>query len=98
KFSSQREPIVCVPLNHFYGSRREVTRQNISLARQQLRRRSDKSAAGKSAGSPMDESHSAIGKVYEKLVLSAVKRKHFVSDTGRLNYPLLREMLASIRQ
>ena len=27
-----------------------------------------------------------------------MKRKHFVSDTGRLNYPLMREMLFSIRQ
>jgi hypothetical protein len=30
--------------------------------------------------------------------MPAVKRKHFVSDTGRLNYPLMREMLASIRE
>jgi hypothetical protein len=35
---------------------------------------------------------------YEKLILPLVKRKHFVSDTGRLNYPLMREMLFSIRQ
>jgi hypothetical protein len=102
RVSHQREPIVCVPLNHFYGSRREVTRQNISLASQQLGRRAKKnemgSAAGELAGSPMDDSHSTIGKVYEKLFLPAVKRKHFVSDTGRLNYPLLREMLESIRQ
>jgi hypothetical protein len=100
--STKREPIVCVPLNHFYGSRRAVTRQNISLARKQLGKRGTKgeteSTANKSDGSPMDASHSTIGKVYEKLVLPAVKRKHFVSDTGRLNYPLLREMLASIRQ
>ena len=27
-----------------------------------------------------------------------MKRKHFVSDTGRLNYTLMREMLASIRK
>jgi len=36
--------------------------------------------------------------VYEKLIAPAIKRKHFVSDTGRLNYPLMREMLVSIRQ
>jgi hypothetical protein len=41
---------------------------------------------------------SRIGLAFEKLILPAVKRKHFVSDTGRLNYPLMREMLASIRQ
>ena len=27
-----------------------------------------------------------------------LKRKYFVSDTGRLNYELMREMLASIRK
>lgn len=30
--------------------------------------------------------------------MPALKRKHFVSDTGRLNHPLMREMLFSIRQ
>ena len=46
----------------------------------------------------MDSPRSAIGEVYEKLILPTLKRKHFVSDTGRLNYPLMREMLESIRQ
>jgi hypothetical protein len=35
---------------------------------------------------------------FEKLIMPAIKRKHFVSDTSRLNYPLMRQMLASIRQ
>ena len=39
RVSDKREQIVCVPLNHFYGSRRAVTRQNISLARREVRRR-----------------------------------------------------------
>lgn len=102
KVSTRREPIVCVPLNHFYGSRREVTRQNISLARQKLRRRgkrADPEAAAKTLNrSPLDSQGSALGKVYEKLILPTLKPKHFVSDTGRLNYPLLREMLESIRK
>ena len=102
RVSTQREPIVCVPLNHFYGSRRAVTRQNISLARQQLRRRAKshepESGSSKPARSPVDSPRSAIGKVYEKLILPTLKPKHFVSDTGRLNYPLLREMIESIRK
>ena len=103
RVSTQREPIVCVPLNHFYGSRREVTRQNVSLARQQLRQRALKhrrpeSATETSDRPSLDAQGSAIAKVYEKLIRPTLKPKHFVSDTGRLNYPLLREMLESIRR
>jgi hypothetical protein len=99
KVSNKREDIVCVPLNHFYGSRRAVTRQNISLARQQINRpptTPSKSKAAK-AGSKSNR-QSRIGFAFDKLILPAIKRKHFVSDTGRLNYPLMGEMLASIRQ
>jgi hypothetical protein len=99
RVSTRREPIVCAPLSHFYGSRREVTRQNLSLARQQLRRRAGTSEIeSKPTGSPTESSRSAVGKVYDKLILPTLKPKHFVSDTGRLNYPLLREMLAAIRK
>ena len=99
KVSEKREDIVCVPLNHFYGSRRAVTRQNISLALQQLKRRSSSSGAKTSQASPAAKSdhQSRTRQAFEKLVLPVVKRKYFVSDTGGLNYPLMREMLASIR-
>src|SRR5260370_34701062 len=36
RVSTQPEPIVCVPLNHFYGSRRGGMRQDNSLARQKI--------------------------------------------------------------
>ena len=102
RVSTQHEPIVCVPLNHFYGSRRAVTRQNISLARQKLRqlrkRREPESPSKVAVLSTLEAEGSAIGKVYEKLILPTLKSKHFVSDTGRLNYPLLREMLEAIRK
>lgn len=101
RVSPKPEPVVCVPLNHFYGSRRAVTRQNIALARREL-------GYAKSSGlepttetparSQSGRQPSRISLAYEKVILPAVKRKHFVSDTGRLNYPLLREMLFSIRQ
>jgi hypothetical protein len=99
RVSRRREDIVCVPLNHFHGSRREVTRQNLGLARQQMTRAS----ASQTKNTPIDidaksNQPSRIGVAFEKLIMPALKRKHFVSDTGRLNYPLLREMLASIRQ
>ena len=99
RVSDQPGPIVCVPLNHFYGSRRAVTRQNVSLARQQMNRSSASQA--KSEHTKVDSKsnrQSRMGLAFEKLIKPALKRKHFVSDTGRLNYPLMREMLASIRQ
>jgi hypothetical protein len=95
RVSDKREEIVCVPLNHFYGSRRAVTRQNISLARRQINR-GNQDLPIKTG--PKSKGQSRIGLAFEKLIVPAVKRKHFVSDTGRLNYPLMREMLASIRQ
>jgi hypothetical protein len=98
KVSNKPEPIVCVPLNHFYGSRRAVTRQNISLARREVRRRRSAAPAAKDAAVKKQFAPSRFDLAYEKLILPLLKRKHFVSDTGRLNYPLMREMLASIRQ
>jgi hypothetical protein len=100
RVSDKREDIVCVPLNHFYGSRRAVTRQNISLARQQMMRRSSSGGAKTSQLAPAatSEPQSRTRQAFEKLVMPALKGKYFVSDTGRLNYPLLREMLASIRR
>jgi hypothetical protein len=98
KVSDKREDIVCVPLNYFYGSRRAVTRQNISLARQQLSRRTRAGFVDPSHTGKQSEPQSSIGLAFEKLIKPAVKRKHFISDTGRLNYPLMCEMLASIRQ
>ncbi len=94
KVSNKREDIVCVPLNHFYGSRRAVTGQNLSLARQQIKRSPTIAPKSNSKSKPQ----SRIGLAFDKLIVPLVKRKHFVSDTGRLNYPLMREMLSSIRQ
>ena len=98
KVSSQREPIVCVPLNHFYGSRREVTKQNLAIAKGRLRRSNSESNPSTAGRPQLDTESSGIARVYEKLIEPAIRRKYFVSDTGRLNYPLMREMLASIRE
>lgn len=97
--SDKSEPVVCVPLNHFYGSRRAVTKQNLRLAKSRL--------AGVDGGwrgteraerPPLDSASRGVARIYEKLIAPAIRRKHFVSDTGRLNYPLMREMLDSIRR
>lgn len=101
RVSNKPEPVVCVPLNHFYASRRTVGRQNLTLAWRELRRRSSSTSRIESPGTPAlppTPRSPLVGLAFEKLVIPAVKRKHFVSDTGRLNYPLMREMLSSIRQ
>jgi hypothetical protein len=95
--SDKREAIVCVPLNHFYGSRREVTKQNLALATARASR-SAKASTSPTPRAQLDTQTSGIARVYEKLIAPAIKRKYFVSDLSRLNYPLMREMLASIRE
>lgn len=100
RVSRRSEEIVCVPLNHFYGSRRAVTRQNISLAWNAIQR---KRSGANRANEPAVKNHSQPSRspaelVYEKLIMPALQRKHFISDTGRLNYSLMREMLTSIRR
>ncbi len=94
--SDKPEPIVCVPLHHFYGSRREVTRQNVALVTGRLRRRSQTSTA-QTSRAQLDTQTSGVARAYEKLIAPAIKRKYFVSDLSRLNYPLIREMLGAIR-
>lgn len=98
KVSPQAAPIVCVPLNHFYGSRRAVTRQNLALASGRLSRRAPGETGSKAVRPQLDTNRTGLGRVYEKLIEPALKRKYFVSDTSRLNYPLMREMLAQIRR
>ena len=98
KVSSQREPIVCVPLNHFYGSRAAVTKLNVELVRERLQRSGSDSTAESPARPQLDTDRAGIARVYEKLIEPAIKRKYFVSDMSRLNFPLMREMLSQIRQ
>jgi hypothetical protein len=98
RVSSQREPIVCVPLNHFYGSRRSVTKQNLALVRERLKSRRPAASAPSPVRPQLDSDNSGLARVYQKLIEPAIKRKYFVSDMSRLNYPLMRELFASIRQ
>ncbi len=97
RVSESREGIVCVPINHFYGSRRAVTRQNLKLVQQRLRRSTSPSVIS-SPTEARSETQSPISLAFEKIVKPTLTRKYFVSDTGRLNYRLMQEMLASIRE
>ena len=94
KISHEPGPVVCVPLNHFFGSRRAVTRQNLALVRKRIG--ADAPAYQPNRVAPARGSR--LTAAFEKLIKPAMQRKYFVSDTGRLDYPLLKEMLASIRR
>ncbi len=98
KVSGTREEIVCVPLNHFYGSRRAVTRQNISLAANRISKGAARQPREQSINDQKSDGQSRLAFAFDKLIKPAMKRKYFVSDTGRLNYRLMQEMLGSIRQ
>ncbi|PYS30900.1 MAG: hypothetical protein DMF75_15370, partial [Acidobacteria bacterium] len=98
RVSDTREEIVCVPLNHFYGSRRAVTRQNISLAANRISKGAAKQPRAQRINDQKSDGQSRLAFAFDKLIKPAMKRKYFVSDTGRLNYRLMQEMLRSIRQ
>jgi len=98
KVSGTREAIVCVPLNHFYGSRRAVTRQNISLAASRISKGFPRPLRERLINDQKSDRQSRLAFAFDKLIKPALKRKYFVSDTGRLNYRLMQEMLGSIRQ
>jgi len=97
KVSGTREEIVCVPLNHFYGSRRAVTRQNISLAANRIRKGAARQPREQRIKNQKSDRQSRLAFAFDKLIKPVMKRKYFVSDTGRLNYRLMQEMLGSIR-
>jgi hypothetical protein len=106
KVSDKTEPIVCVPTNCFYASRREVFRQHLNKVSSQVKKRLAKSAAARSHARSKEAygmewaqaGDSTIKRIYEKGVQPYVKGKHFISDLAQLDHSLLREMLSSIRK
>jgi hypothetical protein len=104
KVSPQAEKIVCVPIHHFYGSRREAFKQQVSFVWGRVRQRIGSSAAKKDSDDYAQMEWSRKGHfssfvvAYEKGIAPYLRGRHLVSDTARLNSPLLREMLTSIRQ
>ena len=105
--SDKPEPIICVPTNHFYGSRRQVFKHHLDKVLGKVRRRT---GAGQTAGAN-SRSVEAYGhewaqtrhaspwtRVYEKGIVPYLKGKHLISDIAQLDYALLCEMLASIRK
>ncbi len=110
RVSSRPEKIICIPTNHFYGSRRQVLKHHLGLGWQKAKRRIAPAAAApaESGGSRSREAYgqewaqtahaSMWTRIYEKGIMPYVKGKHLISDIAQLDYELLCEMLHSIRR
>ena len=105
--SDKREPIICLPTNHFYGSRRQVFKHHLSKALGKVKQRVARSAVTERSSRSVEAyghewaqaGHaSTLTRLYEKGVVPYLKGKHLISDIAQLDGALLREMLASIRR
>ena len=105
--SDKPEKLVCVPIHHFQGSRRQVARQVISLtwrkAIEYLKGSRIEDVGFNTGGSAENDwaelKHSSrFARVYDKVIRPCVKGKHMTSDLSRLNYSFMREMLQDIRR
>jgi hypothetical protein len=97
RVSNKKEPIVCVPIFSFRGSRRSVVRQLAGKAVNRLRP-GEKSAASYSKDQWAEIGRtSPVARIYDKAIHPTLFGKHLTADIGRLDYNLLCEMMASIR-
>lgn len=107
RVSDKAEPIVCLPTNHFYGSRRSTLQHHVGKLSAKLKNRasSDDDSKG-SARSVKTYGHewaqtshdSTFRRVYDKGIVPYVKGRHLISDLAQLDYSLMTEMLGSIRR
>ena len=100
KVSNKPEPIICVPIFHFYLSRRETFKQVLSKISQKL---------GNTLSSQTDgdgysqEQWAEVGRssrfklAYDKAIKPCLSGKYMVGDLSQLDYAGLREMLHAIR-
>lgn len=106
RISDKQEPIVCIPTNHFYGSRRSTFQHHARSVTAKL-----KKTSAESAGIAAARTHEAYGhewaqtahdsklkRIYDKGIVPYLKGRHLISDLAQLDYELMTEMLASIRQ
>ena len=106
RVSDKPEPIVCLPTNHFYGSRRSTLQHHVGKLSAKLKNRTssadhsiDSARSVKTYGHEWAQtSHdSTLRRVYDKGIVPYVKGRHLISDLAQLDYSLMTEMLNSIR-
>jgi hypothetical protein len=103
KVSDKPEPIVCVPIFHFYLSRYRAFRQTLSKTWQKAGQRMAARGAGNGDDNYASQEWAEIGRtstyarIYDKAIKPSLSGKYEVGDTSRLDYGGLREMLDAIR-
>jgi hypothetical protein len=99
RVSAGAEPIVCVPIFHFTGSRLNVAAQIASKVTRRLAVKAD-ATTGTGADDPSAETgrSSMAARVADKVMRPILFGKHLTADVGQLGLPLLREMMAELRK
>ena len=106
RVSDKVEPIVCVPTNCFYASRKQVLQHHLDKAVTKIRSKiagpttvSDSGRSVEAYGEQWAQIDGSLTKrIYRKGVVPYLRGKHTISDLAQLDYPLMMEMLESIRK
>src|SRR5687768_3240781 len=105
RVSDNIEPIICVHTNCFYASRRQVLQQQLDKVRSKIRGKSAGSLTASNNGRSVEvygeewaQTDGSLRRIYRKGIAPYLRGKHTISDLAQLDYPLMMEMLESIRK
>ena len=106
RVSNKPEPIVCVPTNCFYASRKHVLLHHLEKVGSKVKRKLSPQAAVSNNGRSVEAyghewaqiDAGPMKQIYRKGLVPYLKGKHTISDLAQLDYPLMTEMLSSIRK
>jgi len=106
RVSDKVEPIVCVPTNCFYASRRQVLQHHLQKVVSKIKSKiagpttvGNNGRSVETYGEQWAQIDGSLTKrIYRKGVVPYLRGKHTISDLAQLDYPLMMEMLDSIRK
>jgi hypothetical protein len=97
KISEKIEPVICVPTNCFYASRRQVLRHHLDKGVSKIRSRITGPTTAGNNGRSVEVygeewaqiDGSRMKRVYRKVIVPYVRGKHTISDLAQLYYALM---------
>ncbi|HEX6044110.1 MAG TPA: hypothetical protein VFZ22_06445 [Pyrinomonadaceae bacterium] len=105
RVSDKVESIICVPTNCFYASRRQVLQHHLDKALSKIRSKiagpvtvNNNGRSVEVYGEEWAQIDGSLTRIYRKGIAPYIKGKHTISDLAQLDYPLMMEMLGSIRK